>query len=305
MNRVWLFISSWWIDTPTAALTFQIELNDDGSIYNYHIYPSVVKNVQRMTYQSVQQYLTEYNTKNHKPIDIHLPSNTTISIDTTKQYLYSNNYQSLFPQQKEDAPMMSTEKNKDLQTMLISLYESALKRKRYREERGALDYSIPQIDVHLKENEINSSIGKEFTYSDVCLVWRGSNGIGAVDRQGDDGPGWRSRRSVWTRICIFSFCSWPSTSIFLCPIVIRTSICDICLRTCCLWKYLYCFLLGWFLYSLYTLYSQYSLPNYLYEHMILTMSPPAGLTSSFVPRKHESLGIDSYVQVFPFLCLLL
>ena len=39
--------------------------------------------------------------------------------------------------------------------------------------------------------------------------------------------------------------------------------------------------------------------------MILTMSPPAGLTSSFVPRKHESLGIDSYVQVFPFLCLLL
>ena len=66
--------------------------------------------------------------------------------------------------------MMSTEKNKDLQTMLISLYESALKRKRYREERGALDYSIPQIDVHLKENEINSSIGKEFTYSDVRLV---------------------------------------------------------------------------------------------------------------------------------------
>ncbi|KAK8795683.1 hypothetical protein WA158_000340 [Blastocystis sp. Blastoise] len=173
-----------------AGFTIQVDLNEDGSIYKYQLYTSLLYNVERMTYEEANQILG--NTISQQPINegikdsLNSIENTQLTaVSDSEQYLYSQNFQKLFSNKEKNTIPESTKKSCDIpkntwcsppisnsikNNLLNTLYTYALRRKIYREERGAIDYNIPNLDIKTTGDAITGTIGKENTYSKAQLV---------------------------------------------------------------------------------------------------------------------------------------
>ena len=187
------------IITPKPrALTIEIEFNEDGSIGDYSIHCTVLQNPIRLTYEEVESLLKPKQTKTTKQFTL---SSTPVVKETSvysqleslqdktqskagyekRQECPSNalilgfNKQETTNSHNRETIMKRVTSNEvtaeAIESTLNHLFELAEKRRRYREERGSIDFVFSEPRFHIHDGTVDgyidsssSSLRVEFIY---------------------------------------------------------------------------------------------------------------------------------------------
>ena len=173
------------ITPKPRALTIDIEFNEDGSIGDYSIHCTVLQNPIRLTYDKVESLLKPKQTKTTRQFTLSsTPSMKETSAYSQLEELQDKTQSKVGYEKRKECPSnasilgFSKKESSDshnretimkrvtsnevtaeaIESTLNHLFKLAEKRRRYREERGSIDFIFSEPRFHIHDGTVDGYI---------------------------------------------------------------------------------------------------------------------------------------------------